>query len=153
MAETVGIVTPAFRAEDWISGCVRSVSRKRAPTGSTGSFPTMAWTTKRCSRAAALRDPRLRLPSTGRIGSGASSARNVGLDALDTPYGATLDADDRFKPEKLERAIAALADHAIVSMAIDERDAAGRALRLVGAGPTGTLPASDYKWTSCRWIR
>jgi glycosyltransferase involved in cell wall biosynthesis len=147
MAETVGIVTPAFRAERWISGCVRSVIAQTCTDWQHWIISDDRVDYQALLARDGIRDPRLRFASTGQIGSGASNARNVGLEALDTPYGATLDADDRFKPEKLERAVAALADHALVSMAIDERDEAGRGLRLVGAGPDRLLRASTYKWT------
>jgi hypothetical protein len=58
-----------------------------------------------------------------------------------------LDADDRFKPDKLARAVDALAHHAIVSVALDEYDEAGHRLRLVGAGADRALTPSIYKWT------
>ena len=43
---------------------------------------------------------------------GGASARNFGLKAADRPLIAFLDADDRLMPEKLERELDALADHA-----------------------------------------
>jgi len=147
MADTVGIITPAYRAEAWISGCVESVLAQTWPDWQHWIVSDDGVDYEDVLARGGIRDPRLHFLSTGKVGSGASSARNLGLDRLDTRYGATLDADDRFKPQKLERAVAALRDHAIVSMAIDERDEQGRALRLVGAGPDRTLSASTYKWT------
>ena len=97
--------------------------------------------------AEGLRDPRLRFLSSGAIGGGASRARNVALDAITAPYAAILDADDRFKPEKLKRAVAALAAPPIVSAALDEFDENERPLRLVGAGPDRELGPATYKWT------
>lgn len=48
-----------------------------------------------------ITDPRLRFTSTGATGSGASRARNTGLDVAASPIIAMLDADDAFAPEKL----------------------------------------------------
>jgi len=60
---------------------------------------------------------------------------------------AILDVDDRFKPRKLEQAVAALQHHAIVSVALDEFDEMDRRLRLVGEGPDRELTPAAYKWT------
>ena len=65
------------------------------------------------------------------------NARNVALDRIDVEYVAILDADDRFKPQKLEQAVAALQHHAIVSVALDEFDETGGRLRLVMRDPDG----------------
>ena len=59
-----------------------------------------------------------------------------------------LDADDRFKPHKLEQAVAALQHHAIVSVALEEFDDD----RIGGcgwwaAGPDRELTPAVYKWT------
>lgn len=49
-----------------------------------------------------LSDPRLQQVSTGRNGSGDHGARNAALRAVgDSPYIATLDADDAWAPERL----------------------------------------------------
>jgi glycosyltransferase involved in cell wall biosynthesis len=146
MSGTVGIVTPAFRAADWIVPCVRSVLVQTYPDWQHWIIADDDLDYERLLAAQGLNDPRQRFRSTGLVGSGASRARNIGLGALDTPCGATLDADDRFKPDKLARAVAALEDNAIVSMAIDERTPDGTHLRDVGAGSDGLLRAANYKW-------
>ena len=52
------------------------------PTGSTGSSPTTAPTTRRCWRGAGLRDRALHASCTrARSGGGSSRARNIALDA------------------------------------------------------------------------
>ncbi|MFS0732602.1 glycosyltransferase family 2 protein [Microbacterium sp. 1P10UB] len=58
--------------------------------------------------AAAVEDPRFRVVRLAeRRGLGA--ARNAGLDLVDTPYVAFLDADDRMAPTALEHMVATLA--------------------------------------------
>lgn len=148
MAETVAIVTPCYRAERWIGPAVRSVLAQTYPHWEHWIVSDDGADYEALLAAENLRDPRLRFLSSGAIGGGASRARNVALDRLTAPYVAILDADDRFKPEKLERAVEALAHHAIVSVALDEFDEAGRRLRLVGEGPDCELTPAAYKWTS-----
>lgn len=95
-----------------------------------------------------LRDRRFRFLGSGRVGTGASHARNLALDQLDTPYAAILDADDRMKPEKLARAVARLEDHPIVSVALEVMNDSYQRLRLVGTGADRLLAPGDYKFTS-----
>jgi len=148
MAETVAIITPCYRAERWIGAAVRSVLAQSYPhwehwivsDDGTDYEPLLA--------AENLRDKRLKFVSSGAVGGGASRARNVALDQLTAPYAAILDADDRFKPEKLALAVEALQHHAIVSVALDEFDEMGTRLRLVGQGPDRELSPAVYKWTS-----
>src|SRR5690606_3034714 len=140
--------TPCYRAERWIGPAVRSVLAQTYPHWEHWIVSDDGADYEALLAAEDLRDPRLRFLSSGAIGGGASRARNVALDRLTAPYVAILDADDRFKPEKLERAIEALAHHAIVSVALDEFDEAGRRLRLVGEGPDCELTPAAYKWTS-----
>jgi glycosyltransferase involved in cell wall biosynthesis len=147
MAETVGIVTPCFRAERWIGACVRSVLAQTYPHWEHWIVSDDGTDYEALLAAEGLRDPRLRVVSSGAVASGASRARNVALDRLATPYAATLDADDRFTPTKLARAVEVLSHHAIVSTAIAEFDEAGAPLRLVGVGDDRELAPAVYKWT------
>lgn len=48
-------------------------------------------------------DPRIRLLSSGRKGSGPSNARNVGLAVARGDYVAAVDADDEILPERFEK--------------------------------------------------
>ena len=148
MAETVAIITPAYRAEAWIAGCVRSVLAQTYPDWEHWIVADDGADYEALLAAENLRDPRLKFLSSGAVGGGASRARNVALDRLGAPYAAILDADDRFKPDKLARAVDALQHHAIVSVALDEFDETGRRLRLVGQGPDIELSPAVYKWTS-----
>ena len=148
MAETVAIITPCYKAERWIGAAVRSVLAQTWPHWEHWIVSDDGTDYEAHLAAEGLRDPRLRFLSSGAIGGGASRARNVALDRLTAPYAAILDADDRFKPEKLAQAVAALQHHAIVSVALEEFDETGRHLRLVGQGPDRELSPATYKWTS-----
>ena len=148
MAETVAVITPCYKAERWIGAAVRSVLSQTYPHWEHWIVADDSADYEALLAAENLRDERLKFVSSGSIGGGASRARNVALDQLTTPYAAILDADDRFKPTKLEQSVAALEHHGIVSAALDEYDETGRQLRLVGDGPDIELSPAAYKWTS-----
>ena len=148
MAEgRVSVVTPAYRAERWIVPCVRSVLAQTYGFWDHVIVADDGVDYEALLAAAGIRDSRLKFLSSGAIGGGASRARNVALDQIQTEYVAILDVDDRFKPGKLDQAVAALQHHAIVSVALEEFDETGRQLRLVGAGPDRELGPARYKWT------
>jgi glycosyltransferase involved in cell wall biosynthesis len=147
MAETVAVITPAYRAERWIAACVRSVQAQTWPGWEHWIIADDGADYERLLAAAGLSDPRHRFVSSGTLGGGASRARNVALDQIQTDYVAILDADDRFTAQKLEHAVLALGHHAIVSVALDEFDETGRRLRLVGEGGDKQLGPAVYKWT------
>lgn len=138
---------PAFRAEPFIAEGVRSVLAQTWPHWVLYTVSDDGADYEAFLAAQGLRDPRLRFLATGTVGAGASRARNLALDLVDTPHVAILDADDRFKPDKLARVMAALADHPIVSSALDVMDAGYRRLRLVGAGPDRVLSPAEHKFT------
>jgi len=147
MPETVAVVTPAYKAERWIGACVRSVLAQSYPHWQHWIVADDRADYEALLAAEGLRDPRFRFLSSGTTGGGASRARNVALDKIDVEHVAILDVDDRFKPRKLEQAVAALQHHAIVSVALDEFDEMDRRLRLVGEGPDRELTPAAYKWT------
>ncbi len=147
-SETVAIITPCHKAERWIGPAVRSVLAQTHSDWEHWIISDDGVDYEPLLAAANLRDPRQKFVSSGTIGGGASRARNVALDQLTAPYAAILDADDRFKPDKLMQAVAALQHHAIVSVALDEFDETGARLRLVGDGPDQELSPAVYKWTS-----
>ena len=147
MAETVAVITPCYRAERWIGACVSSVLAQTHGHWEHWIIADDGADYEALLAADGTRDPRLKFLSSGTVGGGASRARNVALDAITTPYAAILDADDRFKPQKLELAVAALQHHPITSFALDEFDEAGNRLRLVGEGPDLELAPAVYKWT------
>ncbi|MDP1731672.1 MAG: glycosyltransferase family A protein [Devosia sp.] len=148
MSETVSIVMPAYRAEPFIGAAVRSVLAQTYPHWRLWIVSDDGEDYDTVLLARGLADRRFRFLSSGTIGGGASRARNMALDLIDTPYAAILDADDRFKPQKLERAVAALADHAVVTSALDVMNERFGHLRHVGAGPDRVLRPAEHKFVS-----
>ena len=146
--KTVAVVIPAYKAEDFIAEAVGSVLAQTHEDWEAWIIADDAEDYEEILAEQGIRDSRLRFLSTGRVGAGASRARNLALDRLNTPYVAILDADDRFKPDKLARAVAALAEHPIVSSALDVMNDRYERLRLVGDGPDRVLTPAGYKFVN-----
>jgi glycosyltransferase involved in cell wall biosynthesis len=146
--QRVAVIIPAFRAEAHVGEAVRSVLAQTHADWEAWIIADDGQDYEDVLAAQGLRDPRLRFLSSGRVGAGASRARNLALDRIGTPYAAILDADDRMKPDKLALAVARLADHPIVSVALDVMTESYRRLRLVGDGPDRLLAPGEYKFTS-----
>jgi glycosyltransferase involved in cell wall biosynthesis len=148
VSQIITIVTPAFRAESVIAGAVRSVLGQSFADWQMLIVSDDGADYEAILAKSGIVDRRLSFLSSGGVGTGASSARNAGLDAVRTPYVAVLDADDRFKPQKLARALAALEVHPIVSTAIEDVDPDGRHLRFVGAGADRLLTTGAHKFVN-----
>jgi len=144
----VAVIIPAFRAEALIGQAVGSVVAQSHPEWEAWIIADDGQDYEQVLAEQGLRDKRFRFLSSGRVGAGASRARNLALDRIDTPYAAILDADDRMKPDKLARAVLALADHPIVSVALDVMNDSYERLRLVGAGDDVLLTPGTYKFKS-----
>lgn len=148
MDRRIAVVTPAFRAEPFIAEAARSVLAQTMDQWELWMISDDGTDYEAVLGAAGLADRRFRFLSTGTVGAGASRARNLALDAIEAPYVAILDADDRLKPDKLQRALGALDAHPIVASALDVMDDDYRRLRLVGAGPDQVLTPGRYKFTN-----
>lgn len=146
MDQTVAVITPAWNAQDTIANTVRSVLAQTHADWQLWLVADDGFDYEAFLAAAGLRDPRFRFLSSGGSGRGASHARNVALEQIAAPYAAILDADDCFKPRKLELAVAALAEYPIVSTALDVMTDDFRHLRHVGDGPDRVLSAGTHKW-------
>lgn len=146
MDATISVIMPAFRAEPFIAEGVRSVLAQTSADWQLWIVSDDGTDYAEFLGRQGLTDPRFRFLATGTVGAGASRARNLALDAIDTPYAAILDADDRFKPDKLARVATALVDHPIVSSTLDVMDDRYNRLRLVGDGPDRVLSPAQHKF-------
>jgi len=146
--QTVAVITPAFRAQDTIAATVRSVLSQTHADFEHHIISDDGVDYGKFLADNGLSDPRLRFHSSGKVGGGSTRARNMVLDLLATPYAALLDADDRFKPRKLELAVAALEHQPVVATSLDVMRPDFTSLRTVGQGPDRVLKASGHKWVS-----
>lgn len=147
-SRTIAVITPAFRAEATLPTTVASVLAQTH-----GDWQHWIIADDGVDYAAflaerGLKDERQVFLSSGGVGTGASRTRNVALEKLETPYAAILDADDRLKPQKLERVVAALETHAIVTTALDVMTMQFEHLRHVGTGADRALSPGEHKWVS-----
>jgi glycosyltransferase involved in cell wall biosynthesis len=145
---TVAVITPAFRAAETLPETVRSLLRQTHADWQHWIVADDGVDYESLLARQGLADSRQRFLSSGGIGRGASVSRNAALDRLDTPYAAILDADDRMKPQKLERVVDALEDFRIVTTALDVMTTGFSHLRLVGGGPDRVLTPGQHKWVS-----
>ncbi|QQR36350.1 glycosyltransferase family 2 protein [Devosia oryziradicis] len=148
MDQTVAVITPAWKAQDTIVTTVQSVLTQTHADWELWLIADDGFDYGAFLAEAGLADPRFRFLSSGGTGRGASNTRNVALEQISAPYAAILDADDRLKPQKLERAVAALEHHGIVSTALDVMTDDFRHLRYVGDGPDRELSPGTHKWVS-----
>ena len=148
MTQTVAIITPAYKAQFTLAATVRSVLDQSHADWqhwivADDGFDYAAFLVEQ-----GLNDPRQVFLTSGGVGRGASVTRNVALERLETPYAAILDADDRLKPQKLERAVAALAEFGIVTTALDVMTEDFQHLRFVGDGANRVLTPGEHKWVN-----
>jgi len=111
MSQRVSIITPTFNSAAFISDTIRSVQNQTYPdwemllVDDCSTDETVAIVT-----AFAAQDNRIRLYQL-ECNSGAGVARNQALERASGRYIAFLDADDLWKPEKLEKQLAFLAQN------------------------------------------
>ncbi|KQZ83425.1 glycosyl transferase [Microbacterium sp. Root166] len=105
-APVVTVIVPGFEVADYAQEAIDSLRAQTltdwlavlvddASTDATGGI----------FDAAAAADPRFRVVHHAARG-GLSAARNTGLELVETPFVAFLDADDRYTPSALERLVA-----------------------------------------------
>lgn len=146
MDQTVAIITPAWKAQATIATTVQSALDQTHAAWELWLVADDGFDYETFLAEAGISDSRIRFLSSGGSGRGASNARNVALEQITAPYAAILDADDRLKPRKLEKAVAALAEHGIVSTALDVMTEDFSHLRYVGDGPDRVQSAGSHKW-------
>ncbi|MFC0013134.1 glycosyltransferase family 2 protein [Devosia nitrariae] len=148
MDKIVSIVMPAYKAEATIAAAVASIMAQTWPYWRLIIVSDDGTNYRPLLEEAGLLNPRIAFMESGALKAGASHARNVALETIDTRYAAVLDADDRYKPQKLERAMAALADHPIVTTALDVMNDRFEHGRYVGAGEDRVLSPGEHKWVN-----
>lgn len=148
MVQTVAVITPAYKAQDTLPTTVRSVLEQTHGDWQHWIIADDGFDYASFLDDRDLSDPRQVFVSSGGIGRGASVTRNVALEAIEAPYAAILDADDRLKPAKLERAVAALGQYGIVTTALDVMTTEFAHLRHVGTGPDRALRPGAHKFVS-----
>jgi teichuronic acid biosynthesis glycosyltransferase TuaG len=134
-APLVSVITPVWNARATLERTIASVRAQ-----SLGDWEMLLVDDGSTDGSAALiaeagaADPRLRALSTGRNG-GAGVARNLGIRASRGRYVAFLDADDRWRPEKLARQIGFMAagGHAFAFTSYQRHDETGCPLGVVAA--------------------
>jgi glycosyltransferase involved in cell wall biosynthesis len=97
----VSVIIPAFRAERTIARTVASLVAQTWPRWEAIVVSDDGADYARVLADAGIADARVRHASTGRVGSGAATARNAGLAASSGDVVAPLDADDTYHPERL----------------------------------------------------
>ncbi len=148
MTSSVAIIMPAYKAQATLVSSVQSVLAQTYPDWELCIIADDGVDYQGFLAAKGLFDARIRFFSSGTIGGGASAARNVALERIDSAYAAILDADDRLKPRKLEHAVAALSHHGIVTTALDVMDEQFAHLRMVAAGPDRELGPGAHKFVN-----
>jgi succinoglycan biosynthesis protein ExoO len=111
----VSVIIPCFHADGYITRAVQSVL---AQTFTDWEAVIVSDDGKDyCSilTVQGIGDDRLRFYSTHAIGTGASHARNIGLDHASGDIIAPLDADDMFYPEKLAAMVPYAIRYSVVS--------------------------------------
>lgn len=148
MTQTVAIITPAYKAQDTLPTTVQSVLEQTHADWQHWIIADDGADYAGFLAEHGLSDPRQVFLTSGGVGRGASVTRNVALEQITAPYAAILDADDRLKPQKLEKAVAALAQYGVVTTALDVMTMDFTHLRFVGEGPDRALTPGEHKWVS-----
>lgn len=148
MNQTIAVITPAWNAQDTIVTTVQSVLNQTYEDWQLWLIADDGADYAAFLAASGIEDKRIRFLSSGGVGTGASRTRNVALEQIEAPYVAILDADDRLKPNKLELAVAGLAEHGIVTTALDVMTDRFEHLRFVGNGPDRVLTPGNHKGVS-----
>lgn len=136
------VVIPSYRASEFLPRAVRSVLRQTVADWELVIVADDGLDYAAPLRAVGLDDPRFRFCSTGRVGAGAGTARNLGVSAASARVVMTLDADDGLHEQALERLVPLALEHgAAYSDVRIVRDATGEPLesldRVVGSGRVG----------------
>lgn len=146
----VSIITPAYRAQDFIVRPVKSVLAQIYKNWEMIIIADDQFDYQNYLRDQNIKDARIRHAATGGVASGVSQARNAGLRHARGDVIAYLDADDAFSPERLARLTPLAVTQGVVLSNILFRDhATGGALEnLSWPHHEGNVAAEDLPWIS-----
>lgn len=147
MSKLVSIITPAYRAEKTIVATVKSVLAQTYPHWELLIVSDDQKNYGEFLAQKGINDNRIRHYMTDGIGRGSSMGRNIGLDQARSDYIALLDADDWFKPQKLEKIVPLLEKYDLISNTINLVNAQKKLLQQAGSQvKTGVYPFSAFKF-------
>ncbi|WP_353932680.1 glycosyltransferase [Okeanomitos corallinicola TIOX110] len=118
----ISIITPAYKAENTIIRAVKSVIKQDFPDWEMIIISDDLQNYEQILKENNIIDARLQFTSTNKLGSGASNARNKGLETAKGQYIASLDADDEFKSQKLSKMIPLVEKYGAAVSDIEFRD-------------------------------
>ncbi len=110
MDDLVSIITPAFKAESFISAAVRSVLQQSYQNWEMLIISDDQQDYQSILSRQGISDDRLRFYSTNSTQSGPNVTRNLGLKHASGCWIAPLDADDIYYSKRLEKLVAAASD-------------------------------------------
>jgi len=99
----VSVIVPAYRAQPTILRCLRSLVAQTLPAWEALVVSDDGVDYAALLAEAGFADARVRYLGSGGMASGAQRARNCGLKAARGTFVAPLDADDLYRPRRLER--------------------------------------------------
>jgi len=142
----ISILTAAWHAEGTIARAAASVLAQTCPHWEWVIASDDGKDYRDILGGLAIRDPRIRFTSTGRVGAGPAAARNRALAAAEGEVMAVLDADDTLAAAKLETLLPHVLAHGAAtsdSVLIEERT--GRTYpSLSRKYPPGLLTPAEY---------
>ncbi len=107
----VSVITPAYNCQKYIQNCIDSVLRQTYQNWEMIIVDDKSTDhTAEIAQASAAKDSRIKVIKQSK-NTGAATARNRAISAASGRFIAFLDADDAWKPNKLEKQIAFMLDH------------------------------------------
>jgi succinoglycan biosynthesis protein ExoO len=142
----VSVIIPACAAQPSIGRAVRSVFAQTVSDWEAIIVADDAADYAAVLRDQGLRDERLRFVSTGRVRSGCHNARNVGLVAAHGDLIAALDADDLFRPSRLEILVPLALEYgaAVDNSAVISEETGDALARSLGPHPPARIEMEDF---------
>ena len=112
------VIMPAYKAQNFIIEAVESVIRQIYKNWELIIISDDQFDYFEYLKQSGLSDKRIKLVTTGGIGSGVSHARNIGIQHAQYDFISLLDSDDFFLPNKLKEVSKYIENYDVVSNAI-----------------------------------